>query len=102
MKSKPLLTAYHPSGNSAVSFFTLHCVESETSRLQFEPGVGTVFDKSLPREFEFQIYECDHTGYCGHAASFPFERMEDALKQLLCLADFDPLTIRNHATTQTA
>lgn len=52
-------------------WFTLRRVESDSSRLSYEEGVGTVLTVSAERTFEFQIHECDdagHRGLCGQWA----------------------------------
>jgi len=41
-------------------------VESDTSQLTYEEGNGTVLDPSLPRTFEYRVYEIDFgSGYMG-------------------------------------
>ena len=67
----------------STNWFEIQRVESDTSQLCFSPGVGTCLDKSLPKEYEFRIWECDNKGYrglCGQFAEFT-----DCLTQVIDL-----------------
>jgi hypothetical protein len=88
MKRPMLLKAYPPGWKAEPghSYFTLHQMESDISRLRFDPKHGTVLDPSLPREFTFEIYERSVDGYCGHCASYGQEQWQDALTALFDLA----------------
>lgn len=98
----PLLVAYTPGASPAAPFYTLHFVESDTSRLDLVPGVGTVLDKSLAREWEFQIIERDANGYVGHCASFTGDRHAVALQQLLELAGHDLTNLQQNTKPKVA
>lgn len=89
-KSDLLLKSYPPGWKAEPghSYFTLHQQESDISRLRFEPGVGTILDKSLPREFEFRIYERSVDGYCGLCGQY--SSWPDAVAQLLDMAGLSP------------
>ena len=56
------------------TWFEIQRAESDTSQLYYDPNRGTCLDKSLPKEFEFRIWECTPSGYrglCGQFADFP-------------------------------
>lgn len=71
MNKIPILTVRHPGASMDAPFYTLYLRESDTSQLTYDPKCGTCLDKSLPREFEFEIREYDRRGYSGHVGSFP-------------------------------
>lgn len=81
-----LLKAFPPGwkAESGRSYFTLHHSESDGSRLTFDPLHGTILDPSLPREFEYVVYERDVSGYlaiCGQISDW-----KDAIAFLFNLA----------------
>jgi hypothetical protein len=61
-------------------WFEIERVESDSSQLYYDPKHGTCLDKSLPREYEFRVWECSpgYRGLCGQ-----FEDYRDCLIQFL-------------------
>ena len=85
MKSPILLTVHPPGYQTGHPYYTLCHTESDTSRLDYQPGVGTILDKSLPRDFEFQVHERDASGYRGCCGQY--ENFNDAVIALLAMAE---------------
>lgn len=52
-------------------WYELKRVESDTSQLEYVEGKGTTLNDSLPKEYEFRIYEKDAVGYSGLCGQFP-------------------------------
>lgn len=106
MKQKTglLLTCYTPGAGPNAPYYTLHCVESDSSRLRYEEGSGTILDKSMPRTFAYIIYERDAKGYCADAGSFASNQAaawDNALMQIFSLAGITQDEAHNAAPLKT-
>lgn len=106
MKNLLILTARHPTVDQTDStpYYELHCRESDTSRLQYDPKHGTCLVKSLDRTFEYVIYERDKTGYVGECAAYSAatpDRLTVAVTDLLLLAGLNHAAIITHTPHRT-